>query len=877
MIKLDKRTTKDLFIEMKERLQKYDKRYDFGEGSQLYALFMLYSEMLFQCIRHYNMSPNTHKKTFLDIFNLSPIRAKAAEAQLGFIRADGYDEPITIPKGTEVYANKDKEIGFRTLSDSLSMFDCAPAEVHLYCDPGAGKTYFDVFVENIFWKTKDDDHTFELFTNIYNHGVESLKPIFFDAAYFTWKLIIESGSGELEYDMEVITLDMFSVKFKINNFNKNVGSGKIRFTYKKDIYDYPSSDIIIKSFRLRTKRRSTLIYHPLHIIIDNQIMPNTENFFPFGMPFNDFSSVYIDIANVLKPFKTISCMFNIEYISGSETAANLAYASNITFDYWDGNNYKPILSSASPLPDKFKESSYTISFYIPEDIALIKIGDITSYFFRINSGFCPERYQPSHKIMTPHITRFSLTTDIRVTCISKVFTNYLGGYKELKFAKYSPDISGYWLFPYQLGREELLVGFDSLPAAGEHLYTYVKVKREGLDSGVLKICHLGSNTQLNTADSTDNLRKSGELSFVPLAGAKKETLYGKEAYWFKFGGNKNCDVTNFTIYPYYTKAHNIYKSEAIYYLADLDDAAVNLPHKQLIKVNVYVFEREEWWEWKEAEPKDIVLKYGSYKVDYEKGIVYFPSPITAYAYEDEAIKISYEACDGVYANLPDDSVNRLDEEIPNIVGVRSIISRAGVDAETHSMRRQRTLNFLHDLNNPIPAAKREGDCIEDPPDLERMEYSSMIRQAMLRIPALCPEWTDHNPQDTGIMLLELCAAYCEMLGYYADNMGDRFLYQYLELLTGDKREKYESLLSFIIALSDLVHGTSRAVTADDYKTVLKLLKQPELTGIDTEVKGFDVSLKLKKGKDEPLSEEEKNIVRNYLEDYRQLCSVITFI
>ena len=43
------------------------------------------------------------------------------------------------------------------------------------------------------------------------------------------------------------------------------------------------------------------------------------------------------------------------------------------------------------------------------------------------------------------------------------------------------------------------------------------------------------------------------------------------------------------------------------------------------------------------------------------------------------------------------------------------------------------------------------------PQLDDRSYDDLIAEARALIPAFAPEWTDHNPSDPGIALLELFA------------------------------------------------------------------------------------------------------------------------
>ena len=49
------------------------------------------------------------------------------------------------------------------------------------------------------------------------------------------------------------------------------------------------------------------------------------------------------------------------------------------------------------------------------------------------------------------------------------------------------------------------------------------------------------------------------------------------------------------------------------------------------------------------------------------------------------------------------------------------------------------------------------------PKLDDRTYADIIAEAVRLIPRYCPEWTNHNPSDPGITILELCAWMTEMI------------------------------------------------------------------------------------------------------------------
>lgn len=70
----------------------------------------------------------------------------------------------------------------------------------------------------------------------------------------------------------------------------------------------------------------------------------------------------------------------------------------------------------------------------------------------------------------------------------------------------------------------------------------------------------------------------------------------------------------------------------------------------------------------------------------------------------------------------------------------------------------------------------------DAPNLDDRTYTDLVREAQLRIPRYCPEWTDFNPADPGTALVELFAWFTELMLYKINQVPERNYVKFLELL-----------------------------------------------------------------------------------------------
>jgi hypothetical protein len=105
------------------------------------------------------------------------------------------------------------------------------------------------------------------------------------------------------------------------------------------------------------------------------------------------------------------------------------------------------------------------------------------------------------------------------------------------------------------------------------------------------------------------------------------------------------------------------------------------------------------------------------------------------------------------------------------------------------------------------------------PNLDDWTYADLTAEAQAMIPTLAPAWTDHNPSDPGITLVELLAWLTEMLMYQVDQVPAANTEKFLKLLNGPDWSRPPGLsLDDAIRLTMLgLRERYRAVTAADYE------------------------------------------------------------
>src|SRR5262245_10692366 len=111
------------------------------------------------------------------------------------------------------------------------------------------------------------------------------------------------------------------------------------------------------------------------------------------------------------------------------------------------------------------------------------------------------------------------------------------------------------------------------------------------------------------------------------------------------------------------------------------------------------------------------------------------------------------------------------------------------------------------------------------PNLDDRTYDDLVEEALGMLPRYAPGWTNHNPSDPGITIIELLAYFVELFIYRLNRVSREIRLRFLQLLVGAEsrsRAAWAALSTADIdqqlrqAVRNLAH-TMRAVTAEDYE------------------------------------------------------------
>ena len=127
------------------------------------------------------------------------------------------------------------------------------------------------------------------------------------------------------------------------------------------------------------------------------------------------------------------------------------------------------------------------------------------------------------------------------------------------------------------------------------------------------------------------------------------------------------------------------------------------------------------------------------------------------------------------------------------------------------------------------------------PNLDNCNFTELVKEGLSLLPHYAPEWTNHNPSDPGITLLELLAYVTEILIYRLNRVTRDNKIKFLQLLRNVEPEEIHHLTdpeTPVEAVDEALRMTvlklrepQRAVTVSDYE---KLAQSAAATFLDEE-------------------------------------------
>ncbi len=101
------------------------------------------------------------------------------------------------------------------------------------------------------------------------------------------------------------------------------------------------------------------------------------------------------------------------------------------------------------------------------------------------------------------------------------------------------------------------------------------------------------------------------------------------------------------------------------------------------------------------------------------------------------------------------------------------------------------------------------------PQLDDRDFEQLATEARSLIPKYLPDWTDHNPSDPGITVLELFAFLFEAAIYQNNRVPERSLEQFAALV-GVQHQPGARIEETLGQAINAAHASERAITSDEF-------------------------------------------------------------
>ncbi len=176
------------------------------------------------------------------------------------------------------------------------------------------------------------------------------------------------------------------------------------------------------------------------------------------------------------------------------------------------------------------------------------------------------------------------------------------------------------------------------------------------------------------------------------------------------------------------------------------------------------------------------------------------------------------------------------------------------------------------------------------PNLDDRTYNDLMAESLNLIPTYAPDWTNYNPSDPGITLLEVFAYLTEILIYRLNQVTDENQVAFLKLINGPTWQPTKSLEAEIRDTIQTLRTPDRAITTRDFE-ILAYQADPQVVRVrgiprinlisdspttPTERPGY-VSLVIVRGNGPRSSAELIQKVANYLDERRLLTTRISVV
>ncbi|WP_294374600.1 baseplate J/gp47 family protein [uncultured Clostridium sp.] len=776
------------------------------------VLALIFSEMFSGTIERLNKVPYKNFITFLNSINARLYPSVPAKGYITLNLVDGIDEGVMVKKGEKLSAQG--ESSERIIFEILNNIYVTPSKIKaIYCSSFRHDVITKLYDEEVtgegdkislFNKNGKNIQKHEFYINhhiIFNMVEKAKVRLYFnfnndENALETLNLLCDSNAASWSYliNEKYEPLNHVEKKddyieiykdFKNEESNQEEDFGIIKCEIK-DIEKFQDMDI--RKILLESSSEDIVPDR----VFSNDIEQDQRRFFPFNERFSMYNDLYISCNEVFsKEESDIELKFELEFekvpIENIYEDAEIDWKlimkkaafkeakeyeisiGEVMWEYWNGAGWARLYmdedySKLFNTPSELQKKKIKIKFKCPEDMDKTVINSYDGYFLRVRVLKVYNAYMTRGVYISPIISNISM--DYRYN--KKFLPDEVKSLNNMVEKIYKKqDVNN---------EKEEIVLIEKIHEKNNITYFFFDKKPEGspikvlfsLDGILPKerpviVWEYYSSTgwkPLSLVDETDNMRKSGMVSFLGQEDFEENLLFDQKGYWIRIYNPSKYYEEDDCIRP---KVNGVYinttsiiqndtKEEEFFYIDNYEKNKVcKLVNDNINNIDVWVDEygklskeeedsisekdihivrnlsgevKEIWVRWTEA--NDFITSNKDsrdYVVDRNTGEVYFGDGINGkipVSQNSESIKICYSIGGGEEGNIEKRKIDTLSRSLGYINRVfNPIETSGGCDRETIDSAIERSPNVLINRGRAVTLSDYENLCIEASRDIKK--------------------------------------------------------------------------------------------------------------------------------------------------------------
>lgn len=819
---IDNRKKEDIINYIKDVAPYYapNWRFNLDDMDMGSVLALIFADMFYGTIERINKVPYNNFLTFLNSINANLYSSVPAKGYITLNLVDGIDEGVVVKKGEKLSAQgKNSE---RIVFETLKNLYVTPAKiksiytssfkndtiVSLYNNEFGNKSNIILFDNN---KKNLQKHEFyinhEVVLNLIGTGKMNIYFMFSngdyseetlnllcDPAIVSWSYILNNEYVPLNNISKIddhieIYKDFKNEDIEISEENKgHIGTLRCQIN---NIQKF--NEINIKKMLLSSEAKNILPDR----IYSNDIEQEQKEFFAFNDRFSVYNDLYISCKEAFSkdgadievnfqlgfekiPIESIELEQDIDWKLIMKKAAfkkEKEYEISIgevVWEYWNGtgwgrlytdNDYSKLFNNTSEL----QKRKIKVKFNCPKDMEETVVNSYDGYFIRVRilkvyNAYMTKGYYIS-PIMDNVYINYKYNKQLLPNKIEALNNMVRKSYKEQDINNETMDLL--LIEKLQIKNNITYFSFDKKPEGSpiKILFTLEGILPPNRPIIAWEYYSTDGWKPLSLVDETDNMRKSGIVSFLGQEDFKSKLLFNEDAYWIRIYNPSGYYEEDKCILP---KINGIYinstpiiqndtQEEELFYIENYEKNKIcKLVMDNINNIEVWINEygkisqeeirslsteninivknlegevEEIWVKWTEV--NDFIISKENnreYIVNRNLGEVSFGDGVSGkipIAQSNESIKIIYSVGGGEEGNIEEGKIDTMTRSLGYINKVfNPIETSGGCNRETIDYAIKRSPNILQNRGRAVTLSDYENLAIEASRDIKKAKCFS---------------------------------------------------------------------------------------------------------------------------------------------------------